>query len=75
MVGFDDVPMAQWVSPPLTTLRQPLAEMATMATKTLLAGGYDGPAEPGGAGDHAGGPVEYPGAARRRPWRKQVRRA
>ena len=33
VVGFDDVPMAQWVSPPLTTMRQPLAEMATMATK------------------------------------------
>jgi LacI family transcriptional regulator len=38
VVGFDDVPMAQWVSPPLTTLRQPLAEMATMATRTLLDG-------------------------------------
>jgi len=42
VVGFDDVPMAQWVSPPLTTMRQPLCEMATMATKTLLAGGTDG---------------------------------
>jgi LacI family transcriptional regulator len=38
VVGFDDVPMAKWVSPPLTTLRQPLAEMATLATRTLLAG-------------------------------------
>jgi LacI family transcriptional regulator len=38
VVGFDDVPMAQWVSPPLTTLRQPLAEMATLATQTLLNG-------------------------------------
>ncbi len=38
VVGFDDVPMAQWVSPPLTTLRQPLAEMATLAARTLLAG-------------------------------------
>ena len=42
VVGFDDVPMAQWVSPPLTTLHQPLAEMATLATKTLLAGGTMG---------------------------------
>jgi LacI family transcriptional regulator len=42
VVGFDDVPMAQWVSPPLTTMRQPLSEMATMATKTLLAGGTTG---------------------------------
>jgi LacI family transcriptional regulator len=38
VVGFDDVPMAQWASPPLTTLRQPLAEMATLATRTLLNG-------------------------------------
>jgi DNA-binding LacI/PurR family transcriptional regulator len=42
VVGFDDVPMAQWVSPPLTTMRQPLSEMATMATRTLLAGGTNG---------------------------------
>jgi DNA-binding LacI/PurR family transcriptional regulator len=38
VVGFDDVPMAQWVSPPLTTLRQPLAEMAGLALRTLLHG-------------------------------------
>ncbi len=42
VVGFDDVPMAQWVSPPLTTIRQPFREMATMATQTLLAGGTKG---------------------------------
>jgi LacI family transcriptional regulator len=42
VVGFDDIPMAQWTSPPLTTLRQPLAEMATLATRTLLAGGAMG---------------------------------
>ena len=27
VVGFDDLPVAGWVSPPLTTVRQPLAEM------------------------------------------------
>jgi LacI family transcriptional regulator len=42
VVGFDDVQMAQWASPPLTTMHQPLSEMATMATKTLLAGGTTG---------------------------------
>jgi LacI family transcriptional regulator len=42
VVGFDDVPMAQWVSPPLTTLRQPLAEMAALATRTLLTGDFMG---------------------------------
>ena len=31
VVGFDDIPMAQWVPPPLTTLHQPLAEMADLA--------------------------------------------
>ena len=35
-------PMAQWVSPPLTTLHQPLAEMATLATRTLLTGDTTG---------------------------------
>lgn len=38
VVGFDDLPMAQWVSPPLTTLRQPLTEMANLALRTLLHG-------------------------------------
>jgi DNA-binding LacI/PurR family transcriptional regulator len=38
VVGFDDVPMAEWVAPPLTTLHQPLAEMASLALQTLLEG-------------------------------------
>ena len=37
MVGFDDLPMSGWVSPPLTTIIQPLAQMAAMATRTILA--------------------------------------
>lgn len=37
VVGFDDVPMAQWVSPPLTTVRQPIADLAALAVRTLLA--------------------------------------
>ena len=28
VVGFDDLPVAQWVGPPLTTVRQPLMDMA-----------------------------------------------
>jgi DNA-binding LacI/PurR family transcriptional regulator len=36
VVGFDDLPMSAWASPPLTTIMQPLAQMATMATRTLL---------------------------------------
>ena len=37
VVGFDDLPMSGWVSPPLTTIIQPLAPMAAMATRTVLA--------------------------------------
>jgi LacI family transcriptional regulator len=37
VVGFDDLPMSGWMSPPLTTVVQPLAQMAAMATRTLLA--------------------------------------
>lgn len=37
LVGFDDLPMAQWSSPPLTTIRQPLSEMAAAAAATAIA--------------------------------------
>jgi LacI family transcriptional regulator, xylobiose transport system transcriptional regulator len=56
VVGFDDLPVAAWVGPPLTTIRQPLVEMAAAATKLVLdltgqataprprsRGGYAGP--------------------------------
>ncbi|GAA2214214.1 LacI family DNA-binding transcriptional regulator [Nonomuraea monospora] len=36
VVGFDDLPAARWMNPPLTTIRQPLAEMAATATEMLL---------------------------------------
>jgi LacI family transcriptional regulator len=35
VVGFDDLPVARWVSPPLTTVRQPLAEMGGTAAQML----------------------------------------
>jgi len=35
VVGFDDLPTARWVSPPLTTVRQPLADMGRMAAEML----------------------------------------
>jgi LacI family transcriptional regulator len=35
VVGFDDLPVARWVSPPLTTVRQPLAEMGRVAAQVL----------------------------------------
>ncbi len=46
VVGFDDVPMSQWVTPPLTTVRQPIAEIGAMAARSLL--------------DHTGGTVDLP---------------
>ena len=36
IVGFDDLEEARWAIPPLTTVRQPLTEMAGMATRMLL---------------------------------------
>lgn len=36
VVGFDDLPFAQWIAPPLTTVRQPLANMAAMAARLLV---------------------------------------
>nr|WP_241827074.1 LacI family DNA-binding transcriptional regulator [Streptomyces graminilatus] len=37
VVGFDDVPAVAWADPPLTTVHQPLAEMAAAATELALA--------------------------------------
>jgi LacI family transcriptional regulator len=36
VVGFDDLPESRWSSPPLTTVRQPLAEMGALAARTVL---------------------------------------
>lgn len=36
IVGFDDVDMASQVTPPLTTVRQPLRELGALATRLLL---------------------------------------
>lgn len=35
-MGFDDLPLARWVGPPLTTVRQPLVEMAEAAARLTL---------------------------------------
>jgi LacI family transcriptional regulator len=42
VVGFDDVPLCSWVSPQLTTVRQPLTEMASEATRILVEMAYRG---------------------------------
>ncbi|WP_326555164.1 LacI family DNA-binding transcriptional regulator [Micromonospora sp. NBC_01813] len=36
VVGFDDIDNARWCCPPLTTVRQPLAEMASTAAAMVL---------------------------------------
>jgi LacI family transcriptional regulator len=36
VVGFDDIQSAAYISPPLTTVRQPLQKMGEIAARTLL---------------------------------------
>ena len=36
IVGYDDIPMASWVTPALTTLRAPFEEMGRLATRLLI---------------------------------------
>jgi DNA-binding LacI/PurR family transcriptional regulator len=43
VVGFDDLPVAQWIGPQLTTVRQPLTEMAATATTMLIRLAQDDP--------------------------------
>jgi DNA-binding LacI/PurR family transcriptional regulator len=35
LVGFDDDPLAEWLTPPLTTVRQPFTEMGEAAMELL----------------------------------------
>ena len=35
IIGFDDDPMAEWLNPGLTTVRQPFAEMGRVAMEML----------------------------------------
>ncbi len=36
VVGYDDIPLAKWVSPRLTTVHQPLKEMAQEASRLVI---------------------------------------
>jgi DNA-binding LacI/PurR family transcriptional regulator len=36
VVGFDDLPESRWINPALTTVRQPLSEMAATALHLLV---------------------------------------
>jgi DNA-binding LacI/PurR family transcriptional regulator len=44
VIGFDDVPVASWATPALTTVRQPLAAMAAAAFR-MLSGAMPGVAQ------------------------------
>jgi LacI family transcriptional regulator len=44
LVGFDDMPFAEWLHPPLTTVRQPIEQMGRQGVRTLLAQIKDGAA-------------------------------
>jgi DNA-binding LacI/PurR family transcriptional regulator len=50
VTGFDDVPVATWAAPPLTTIRQPLAAMAATAFWMLTTGAPPGSGVPPGSG-------------------------
>ena len=36
VVGYDDLPMAAWTNPPLTTVRQPIIEKGRLAARLLI---------------------------------------
>ena len=36
IVGYDDLPMAAWTTPPLTTVRQPIVEKGRLAARMLI---------------------------------------
>jgi DNA-binding LacI/PurR family transcriptional regulator len=46
VTGFDDLPIATWATPPLTTIRQPLAAMAATAFWMLTSAGGESETSP-----------------------------
>jgi LacI family transcriptional regulator len=36
VVGYDDIPAAEYQNPPLTTIRQPMQEVGALATRLLI---------------------------------------
>ncbi|WP_049569934.1 LacI family DNA-binding transcriptional regulator [Nonomuraea sp. SBT364] len=36
VIGYDNLPMSEWIDPPLTTVNQPLRDMSGMAAQMLL---------------------------------------
>jgi LacI family transcriptional regulator len=48
LAGFDDIPIAPFIAPPLTTVRVPIAELGSRATARLLQALEEGNERPGG---------------------------
>ncbi len=74
VVGYDDIPAAAYLSPPLTTVRQNFAAVADRAVDVLIAliEGRPAPAEPADQAVEltvraSTGPVRDPGPAHPRP--------
>src|SRR5262245_19955555 len=44
VVGFDDIPLAAFTAPPLTTVHNPVSEMAKLAVELAIGGSYGGAA-------------------------------
>src|SRR5215467_12033512 len=38
VVGYDDIPVARYLTPPLTTIRQPMGEVGARAVRILVEG-------------------------------------
>ena len=55
-MGFDDLPVAEWVGPPMTTVRQPLKDMS--AAKQVVDGTATWPAQTGSSLQRARRPRE-----------------
>ena len=68
LAGFDDIPIARFITPPLTTVRVPIAELGARATARLLhALGANGIGSAARRGDPADDPRRPLLLRRRRP--------
>jgi LacI family transcriptional regulator len=67
VVGFDDIPLAAYTSPPLTTVRQPVTDLARTAATLLLDSieGLTDPATVNGAKSDAKAPPASPNEVRK----------
>ncbi len=48
LAGFDDIPIARFLTPPLTTVHVPIAQFGALAVEKLMEGLHAGPLQPRG---------------------------